>query len=94
MQPTLKIEFFDGTPCEIVDGSSDDKFDKRSTTVEVTCGKQDTILSIQEDRTCHYHIKTTNQQLCKVAGFASESIKYKRVDFEPSTPIPASIETE
>ena len=94
-KPGLQIEYTNGTPCTVSDGSADSsEFDKRSTTVIVYCDKQDGIISIQEDRTCHYTIKSTSSHLCKVSGFELEEIKFMRVNFEYSQPINPSIATE
>lgn len=94
-KPGLKIEYTNGTPCTVTDGSVDhNDFDKRSTTVIVFCDKQDGIVSIEEDKTCHYTIKSTSTHLCKVSGFELEEIKYMRMNFEYSQPIDPCIATE
>ena len=79
------------------DGSvSPGAFDRRSTTLLVYCDKQDGIMSIEEDKTCHYTIKSTSSYLCKVSGFELEEIKYMRLNFEYTPPIDVdpSIATE
>ena len=82
-KPGLQIEYTNGTPCTVTDGSVDhSELDKRSTTVIVYCDKQDGIISIEEDKTCHYTIKSTSSHLCKVSGFELEEIKYMRLNFE------------
>ena len=49
--PSIQLEYKDGTPCDVVDGEAGQSFDKRSSTVEITCGKFDSVLEIREDRT-------------------------------------------
>ena len=96
-KPGLQIEYTNGTPCTVSDGSvSPGAFDRRSTTLLVYCDKQDGIMSIEEDKTCHYTIKSTSSYLCKVSGFELEEIKYMRLNFEYTPPIDVdpSIATE
>ena len=41
----------------------------RGTDVQLTCGDEDKITSVSEDRTCHYVINVSLKQLCYVQGF-------------------------
>lgn len=96
LPPSLQLEYEDGTPCEVAEQDYDVnlKLDKRSSTVEIICGRSDSILEVREDRTCHYHIKITSRQLCKCPGFAPDDLQYSKVNFYPSNPIDPRIETE
>lgn len=91
---SIQLEYTQGTPCEVVDGEIGQVFDRRSTTVEITCGRIDSILEIREDRTCHYYIKVSSAALCNYDGFAPNDTKYSRVSFYPNSPIDPDIETE
>jgi len=94
--PSLQLEYYDGTPCQVAEQDFDVnlKLDKRSTTVELVCGRTDIVLEVREDRTCHYHIKVASKQLCRCHGFAPDNLLYSKVHFYPSTPIDPLIETE
>ena len=61
--PSLHLEFTHGEECDIEDV-------QRGGTVEVSCGDQDGIGDIIEDRTCHYVIKMTSKLMCRVDGFS------------------------
>jgi hypothetical protein len=70
----LKLEFEGGTPCDLVHIN-------RSTTVEIKCGKEDILVDIVEDRTCHYYFRVEMTALCKHPEFAPQEEKLMRVSF-------------
>lgn len=56
------MEYQEGTPCDLVNTP-------RSTTIQYICGNMDSIVSIVEDRTCHYHLVISSLHLCKHPSF-------------------------
>ncbi len=58
----LTLTFDDGTPCDIEETT-------RGTDVMLTCGDEDQITSVSEDRTCHYVMNVQLKQLCHIQGF-------------------------
>ena len=93
--PSVMIEYFGGTVCDIPENLVDYDSVSRSTTVEIFCGKSDQIIEIQEDRTCHYYIKISSTVLCLLPGYVPKEAKYKKIAFYPtSTPADTSIETQ
>ena len=58
-----KLEFEDGTPCDLKSGAP------RSTTVQLSCGAADQLVSVEEDRTCHYTVVATTSNLCRHPAF-------------------------
>jgi hypothetical protein len=79
------MEYSDGTSCDLVNTP-------RSTTIEYVCGNTDSIISIIEDRTCHYKMIISSIHLCKHPSFVqrqppSRAIKCEKVKFPlPSDP--------
>eukprot|EP00596_Hydrurales_sp_CCMP1899_P005544 CAMPEP_0119051236 /NCGR_PEP_ID=MMETSP1177-20130426/72918_1 /TAXON_ID=2985 /ORGANISM="Ochromonas sp, Strain CCMP1899" /LENGTH=413 /DNA_ID=CAMNT_0007030369 /DNA_START=378 /DNA_END=1619 /DNA_ORIENTATION=- len=75
---SLKLQFEEGTPCDIVEGTM------RGSTVEIFCGPRDGIIDIIEDRTCHYHIKVHSLLACANPLLAPKNKKAAlHVDFTP-----------
>ena len=65
---SLKLEFDNGTLCDLRNTS-------RSSTVDISCGPKDMIISIMEDKTCHYLIKVQLAVVCKLPSFAPKKEK-------------------
>ncbi len=64
---SLKIEFVNGTVCDI--DNKEGEYLKRATTLELSCGIVDEIIDVQEDKTCHYHVKVSLVSLCNYPDF-------------------------
>ncbi|EGB08968.1 hypothetical protein AURANDRAFT_63519 [Aureococcus anophagefferens] len=67
----VEVEYERGTPCDI--GEDDDSGEKRrrGTTARLVCGDTNALVSVVEDRTCHYVFTVTTPALCKHAAFAT-----------------------
>jgi hypothetical protein len=73
----VEVEYDNGTPCDVdVDGDGVER--KRSMTARFICGETNALVSIVEDRTCHYLFKVTTHVLCSHTAFITD---------EPTRPV-------
>ncbi|KAJ1459226.1 hypothetical protein M885DRAFT_613746 [Pelagophyceae sp. CCMP2097] len=63
----VDAEYGGGTACDVSDGDA-----RRGTTVRFICGESDALVSVVEDRTCHYVFTVTCAALCKHPAFVSK----------------------
>ena len=76
-EPRVEVTYEGGTACD-VDVEGDGVVKKRSTTARLVCGETNALVSIVEDRTCHYLFKVTTPVLCGHAAFVKD---------EPTRPV-------
>ena len=64
----VEVEYTGGTQCDI-DEDDDGARRHRGTTARLVCGDTNALVSVVEDRTCHYVFTITTPTLCKHAAF-------------------------
>lgn len=65
--PTFVLEYENGTECQVQEhelGEDQKPPPRRATTITLMCGVADVILSVVEDRTCHYQVLVSMKDLC------------------------------
>lgn len=77
---SLSLGFVNGTPCDL------DQVN-RSTVVDVSCGPNNQIVSVSEERTCEYRIKVELKLACLLPGFLPEQEKVTVVGLTLVDPI-------
>jgi hypothetical protein len=61
----VEVEYGGGTACDVGEGEV-----PRATTARLVCGDTTALVSVVEDRTCHYVFTVTSPALCAHAAFA------------------------
>ena len=64
----VEVEYDGGTTCDIDEDTAGNRR-RRATTARLICGDTNALVSVVEDRTCHYVFTVTTPALCKHAAF-------------------------
>mmetsp|Transcript_8142 Transcript_8142/g.9897 ORF Transcript_8142/g.9897 Transcript_8142/m.9897 type:complete len:211 (+) Transcript_8142:626-1258(+) len=65
-EPRIEFEYINGTPCDL------ELSEPRASTIRITCGETNSLVSVVEDYSCHYILTVTTPAICKHPVFSKQ----------------------